>query len=560
MDTKELQVEKERRKADKLFNFRPVFFFAVFLCLGITFAYLHLLLKASALWLLLWLPVIGIPLCFCRSARQIYTTLLAMGMLVVSFAIGVVGFGVQIDNFQSVTPYEGKTYVVGTAVSTSENGQICVGVFDEIYIDGKETDGRLIAYMPASYFEKIAVADRVLMYGTIGTDTDCFGTFGFRASEIDEGLHYVMSVDEDISIVGETSNIFLLAQQVMKETAYASMDKTSAAVTIAILTGDRTGIEKGLYDNIKLGGIAHIFAVSGLHVGSMFGFCLLILERKRRKKIPKIIRFFTTAILLTFYAGICGFSPSVMRATVICLIGYAARLTRLTTDFLQSIGAAAIVVLCISPVTLMEVGFQLSFLACLGLALLTRPLRLLMERLCCAIRNLFPKRLTRAQLIAMKNDDTLPPSVGERIRRKIISFLAASLAAQIFTSPVLLDTYGYLSGWSLLLNCIFVPLISAGFSALLLLVFLVCLLPQGAATFLMYIPNVIMHLLLLVFEVADFSTFALTGIKLSGGAYVSYYGGCICMSDKLNLSKLQKRIGISLCFLVFGITVVALNV
>ena len=66
--------------------------------------------------------------------------------------------------------------------------------------------------------------------------------------------------------------------------------------------------------------------------------------------------------------------------------------------------------------------------------------------------------------------------------------------------------FGYLSGWSVLLNLIFVPLIGFVFAFLLLCVLFACLLPLWCSQYLLYIPAMLINLTLLLFEVVDFST------------------------------------------------------
>jgi predicted membrane metal-binding protein len=149
--------------------------------------------------------------------------------------------------------------------------------------------------------------------------------------------------------------------------------------------------------------------------------------------------------------------------------------------------------------------------------------------------------------------------VWQDTKRKAISFFAVTLSAQIATAPIQMATFGYLSLWSILLNCIFVPLISALFSILLLLVFVGCILPATWTATILYLPNLLWTVLLLAFEIVDFSSFALTGITLNGPAIVCYYLVCTLFTDKYNLSKKTKRILIFLAILAFGITMYALN-
>ena len=116
-----------------------------------------------------------------------------------------------------------------------------------------------------------------------------------------------------------------------------------------------------------------------------------------------------------------------------------------------------------------------------------------------------------------------------------------------------------LSGWSFLLNLIFVPLISAVFAILLLFVFLACILPFGCGVYLLYILELIINAVVLVFEVADFSTFSLTVMQLSKASCVCYYGGVIFLTDKWNVSKRQRWALSAVCFGAFSVILALLN-
>lgn len=545
--------------SEKLFNFRPVFFSAVFLCFGIAFAYGHLLCGLSALWLLLWIPVLVLPLCFCRSLEKLQGILCAVVLLAVSFCVGAFSFGAQIDDYADCTYINGDVYLTGTVEEIVEIEDWNIVTFKDISINGNSEDGRLIAYLPTSFSQKAQISDVLILQGNIQTRIEYFDEFGFCAQEIADKQRYALFGASEVVKIDEDFDIFTYAQRQIRDTLHSGMDETPASVATALLTGDRSGIDEGLYDNIRAGGIAHIFAVSGLHVGAMFAFCAWLVERSKRLKSRTLLRFILVAVVLLFYAGICGFTSSVLRALVICLVGYAARLLLLTRDFLQSIGATAIVVLLISPVSLMNIGFQLSFAACLGIALLSRHIRSGLLGVCGLVSDLFPKRYTHSQMRMLEAGDTLPLGIAARIRNVTVSFLAVSFSAQIFTAPILLSTYGYLSGWGLLLNCIFVPLVSAIFSILLLLTAVCCLLPEAVVGVVMYVPNILFSGALLVFETVDFSSFALTGVYLSTSAYVSYYGGILFATDKLNVAKGVRRLLSGMCFLLFAITMVALN-
>ena len=559
-------MKRTEKTRDKLFNFRPIFFVAVFLCMGIVFAYAHTVHDVSVWWILLGFPFAAAPFCFCRSKKQLWKTACALVSVFVAFTVGEASFRLSLSEYCDCGQYEIETLVTGRVVEKTDYGGLCSVVLADVKIGKNTEDKKLNAYLPASFFENLRLSDEILLQGKVVTDTAYFDQYGFRATDIKKGICFFMTVteEENCLVVGHEFDLFSEMLERIETVVYAGMDETSAAVTMAVLTGDTSSIETGLLDNIRMGGIAHIFAVSGLHVGALFAFCLMLVEKTRLKKLSRPLRFLLTALVVFFYAGICGFSASVVRAAVLCLIGYAAKSFGVTSDSLQALGAAAIVILLFAPTSLFEVGFQLSFAACLGIILLGRRISHALDALCSAgkkfVTKLFKLDKRPSPHPERRNDDdTHPPEIPERIRRAIVSFLSVTLAAQIATAPILLQTYGFLSGWSLLLNALFVPLISTVFSLLLLFVAIACILPTSAIVIVLYLPSVVWSALLLVFQTVDFSTFALTGITLSAGGELCYYGGWQFLSDKWNLSENAKIALSTLCFSAFAVIMVALN-
>ena len=541
--TKEVQPNLHR--AEKLFWFRPVFFTALFLCLGISFAYLRRFSGISPLWLLLTLPLIGVVSLRQPDGVGILKRLLAVLLCLISFLFGYLSFWKQLDDFAGCDNFQTETIVQGTLIQRNDYGELSVFRFSNLYIDGNKTEGELTSYLPTTSVVNYKIGDKVILHGKVYTDVEFFDEYGFKTEEIKRKSCYYIR-DAELVKVGKSNNLFFAVQNKVKEVLCKGMGKDAAAVTMGILLGDTEGIEQDLYDNVRFGGIAHIFAVSGLHVGALFAFCLFLI-RKTNGRIPKLLRFVLLSLILIFYAGVCGFSASVVRAIVICLTFYASSLLRLHADFLERLGFSAAIILILNPVALFEVGFQLSFLACFGIAFLAAPLKRGINRLLD-----FRKEINR-------DKDDQPLSVAARIRLGIVSAFSVSLAAQLFTAPVLLYKFSYLSGAGLLLNVLFVPLISAVFSVLLLLTAIACICPIGWSIAILYIPNVVLHALLLLFEVIDFSKFAIQSIAFTSGGIVCYYAGLVFCSDKCNLSA-KRRYAVSLLFgLAFVFSTLFLN-
>lgn len=532
--------ENERR--GKLFNFRPVLFTAAFFALGIVFSYARFFHGASLWWLLLALPVLVPTLLF--SARR-GRALLRAAFLFLVFSVGCLAFSAELGDFRSADYYEGEYTVIGTVTEKSDYGNFSRVVFSSLRIDGKETKGKLVAYLGASLSEKVSLGDRALLTGEVETDTAVFGEYGFKSGEITQRIYYRASVSS-LTVAGRTSDAFLLLRERMRRRIYAGMDEEPASVTYALLTGDTSGIEEGLLQSVRRGGVAHIFAVSGLHVGALYAFCLFLIKKAKLYRLPKPVRFLLVSAILLFYGGVCGFSPSVVRASVMCLLFYASSLVGVKSDLLESVGAAALLLLLLRPAYLFDVGFGLSFAACLSIGALSP-----------SLRRFFDAALQKLRLKAPPVGGEEPDGIFARMQKAVVSFLSVTISAQAGTLPVLLSSFGYISVWGLLLNCVFVPIVGAVFSLLLALVLFACLLPAAAAPVLLYVPSTLWSAALLVFHAADLS-FVLSGFRM-GGATALYYAFFIACSDKLRLGPRKKFLLALLLFAAFAGGMAAIN-
>ena len=535
MQTQKTEQENLEQAEDKLFNFRPFLFFAVFFLLGIIFACLRQTQKVTngVLWLF---SLFIFPLAFSQSWKRLRGVCLGILALTFAFSLGCHSFLSQTRKFTDCGYYQGACIVGGRVIELQkrESG-LCLTV-DKITIDGEAEKSKLVAYLPASFEGKVRIADEILLTGEMVTDTRVFALGALRTYAIEKDTPYTLYV-EDCVVTGRSANLFLLIRQSVQEVVYKGMDETPASVTTAVLTGDTDGIDEGLLANIRYGGIAHIFAVSGLHIGALYAFFMWLMQKGKLYKIHGVFRFLLIASVLLFYGGICGYSASVVRAIVTCLALYATKLIGLGEDISERIGLACILVLLISPVSLYTVGFQLSFSACLGIAWLARPIRNACFLLVGANKKV--------------KDDT-PLTIWQSCYRGAITFFAVTVSAQLATAPILYRAFGYISGWGLLLNCIFVPLLSLAFSFLLLAVFLACLC-AGLAGVILYIPNLLLTTALLLFEAVEFSGFVLVGFTATGASTVSYYLALLFATDKFNIKPWQSRI-MRGCFFVLWLT------
>ncbi len=134
-----------------------------------------------------------------------------------------------------------------------------------------------------------------------------------------------------------------------------------APLAQAILIGQRTGLDTELRQDFSRAGIAHLMAVSGMHVGFVLIPLWFVIPYFWKMRGGSVAGLLLICITLFLYAGITGFSPSVQRASVFALFIAIARLFRYRRDPVNLTGLAALLILLVDPSSLFQIGFQMSF-------------------------------------------------------------------------------------------------------------------------------------------------------------------------------------------------------
>lgn len=135
----------------------------------------------------------------------------------------------------------------------------------------------------------------------------------------------------------------------------------------ALLLGQRQSIDKTIYNNYVNSGTIHILAVSGLHIGILLLILNFLFRPLLYLKHGRFLRPLFIVILLWLFAIIAGLSPSVTRAVAMfSIISIAMHLKR-PTNIYNTLVISAFVILLFKPTFLFEVGFQMSYLAVLGI-------------------------------------------------------------------------------------------------------------------------------------------------------------------------------------------------
>ncbi|MBR6015321.1 MAG: ComEC/Rec2 family competence protein, partial [Firmicutes bacterium] len=139
-----------------------------------------------------------------------------------------------------------------------------------------------------------------------------------------------------------------------------------AGLISGILFGEKGGIDDETYDMFKKNGTAHILAVSGLHIGIVYGFAVSLMRRRKTRKS----RLFAAAFVM-LYIAIAGFTPSVTRAGAMILLHILSKEWHMRYDMLSAAAGVCIANLIINPLMLWNTGFQLSYLAIFTICFVT---------------------------------------------------------------------------------------------------------------------------------------------------------------------------------------------
>jgi competence protein ComEC len=139
------------------------------------------------------------------------------------------------------------------------------------------------------------------------------------------------------------------------------------AVGAALMLGYSDKLDAEIISAYSSTGALHVLSVSGLHVAIVyvvFNWLLFFLDKIKRGNIIKAV---ILILLLWFYSALTGLSPSVLRAATMFSFIIVAKAFDRYTNIYNTLAASAFVLLAINPYLIMEVGFQLSYIAVIGI-------------------------------------------------------------------------------------------------------------------------------------------------------------------------------------------------
>lgn len=197
------------------------------------------------------------------------------------------------------------------------------------------------------------------------------GDFDSRAYWLNQGVtHQAFVPGEAVKLVAQASGVSFWHRlnRLFHSVLERQLSGDELALAKGVLLGDKSEIRTEIRDAFSGAGAMHLLAVSGLHVG-IFLVIIQFVFRKLLFRIPRSIEWMLIVMILWSYAGITGFSPSVNRAVLMFSFVALGMVFGKQGNSLNNLFVSALILLCINPNYLVDIGFQLSYLAMVGIFL-----------------------------------------------------------------------------------------------------------------------------------------------------------------------------------------------
>lgn len=409
---------------------RPLMLFAACLVSGLTIGY-----QNAVVWPV-WAAVLALTAALGLIRRRsvfLFAAALPLGALIVTLAL-----------IKPVVTEQEDILLTGRLVSEPVATETYTRfLLDDATADGQPLPTRVMAYLhesdlpPLEYGMTVSfTADTYLPADRNNPYPDNYEAYMWRlgaalcASAWDADL--TILAPPSFSIAGWSIRRRLHLQSVV-DSIYS--EETRPLVT-ALLLGDRSMLPDELYASFKTAGLAHLLAISGLHI-SCLAVLLDFLLRKAR--CPGKLTVVLVTLFLIVYASVVGFPASIRRAVLMYALSAGARLLGRPSDGLTGLSMALIILLLISPLSIADVSLILSFSSVAGLMIFTRLLT--------------PRKVFR--IIGWPRYPII----------WTVSALAASLSAQLGALPTVACVFGTFSTYSLIANLPALPILTLSLPA-----------------------------------------------------------------------------------------------
>lgn len=424
---------------ERWFNYRPLCLIFGFLLLGSVFAFYatdHTILSLIVMFIVLsGLIVLAI---IKKKVQYVLVPLIAFVVGITLFYFAVGSFNKKIDKAPSTI--QARIY----DISSEDDGMMKVEA-DSCIFDGEKIRDNIIIYIydNSGLFKNIEVGSIVKFKPYKFYNSELIYKNTPSSSLYANDLKYTTSVTIDEITYIKTDKTFAeIIKDKIKENLSLGLNNENTEIAYSALFGDKDLLSDKQYNSYKLSGVAHLLAVSGLHVGIISKILRKSLNFDKKKRWWK---FFVIAIFLLFYMYICDYSVSIMRASIMSMIMLISLILGKEYDEFNSISVAGIIIFLINPLVVFDVAFLLSFSCIIAITMLYMPIHKFLLKI--------------------------------KIPEKLSNAMAMSLSTTVGIIMIMAYYFKTLNIISLVANIILIPIFSCAFSFMFLIAFVSLLIP-----------------------------------------------------------------------------------
>jgi len=244
--------------------------------------------------------------------------------------------------------------------------------------------GKLLLYFAKDSFKKeLRYGDRIVIHKTLQVikNSGNPGAFNYQRYAAFQGLFHNVYLKQNDWIVlrgngGSNFRQFIFSARaaILAALQNSLHNKDELGIAEALLIGYTNDLDKDLVQAYSNTGVVHIIAISGMHLGLIYVLLIWIFAKIPFLNRSKILQLVLIMICLWLFSILTGASASVLRAAVMFSFIAVGKHFFKQASMYNSLAASAFLLLCYNPYYLWSVGFQLSYLAVLGIVIFQRPI------------------------------------------------------------------------------------------------------------------------------------------------------------------------------------------
>lgn len=217
-----------------------------------------------------------------------------------------------------------------------------------------------------------------------------------------------------IKLVKSGNNLIIGLKSVLERWYGRVLPEPEASLLAGIAWGSRRGLPEEFWQQLRQTGTLHIVVASGYNVSVVIGSAILLFSGLLKRQTAIVLGIAAVAV----YSVIAGLEPAIIRAALMGSLAYFGQILGKQGAGFRLLIIAAAAMLLVNPLYLFDIGFQLSFMATLGLII-----------------------------------------ISPRLPRRLPKTMAETLSAQIMVTPLILIYFGRLSPFSIVVNSLILWLV-----------------------------------------------------------------------------------------------------